>query len=935
MNLRNIIFATLLAALGTPLAAQNVESRPGSRWWWLGSAVSEAGLTANLEEYARKGIGALEVTPIYGVQGADSACVDYLSPRWMELLRHAEAEAARLGLQIDMNGGTGWPFGGPQVAPSQGAAKLVVEEYRLGKGERLAACVRPADPKQANAVLERLMAFDDKGRATDLTPRVDASGRLDWRAPRASRLIARFCGRTNQQVKRAAPGGEGRVVDHFSAEAVARYLARFDSAFAASGTPMPHNFFCDSYEVYGADWTPGLLEQFARRRGYRLECFLPQFLGEATGDTTRRLVADYRLTLGELLRENFTEQWTAWAHRRGAQTRNQAHGSPANLIDLYAAADVPECESFGISDFGIKGLHRDTLFKANDADMTMLKYASSAAHVAGRPLTSSETLTWLTEHFRTSLAQCKPDIDLMLLAGVNHLFFHGTPYTPPGDAWPGNLFYAAVNMSPTNTIWNDAEALFAYIARCQSYLQQGSPDNDFLVYYPYDDIISEQGGRLLLFDIHKMKQRAPRFIESVSAILDAGYDVDYISDALLAACRVDSAGALVAPSGVAYKGLIIPAVRRMEPPVLARIRALAEQGARVLFVGSYPSDVTGFGQLDARRKALRRELARFAPFASPDGEGGGCASQPMGRGTVLTAHQLSLALPQLGAKPETMQAQLGLRCIRRRDGALTRYFISALSPRDVDGWVPLAVPMADILLTNPLDGTAGLARSRQTPDGTTEVYLQLKSGESVLLSGRRLDASPKDSLEPAIADAAASAQPYPYFGAATLTLPLERGWTLSFPQSEPAIADTFAVDTLGSWTALPLAAASINRGIGRYAVTFELPTLPDPSRHYLLRLGDVCASARVRLNGVEAGIAWSAPFELRIPAQLLRPGANRLEVDVTNLPANSIADYDRRGVGWRKFNEINMVNIRYEKGDYSRWDVLSSGLLGPVCLTVD
>jgi hypothetical protein len=60
-----------------------------------------------------------------------------------------------------------------------------------------------------------------------------------------------------------------------------------------------------------------------------------------------------------------------------------------------------------------------------------------------------------------------------------------------------------------------------------------------------------------------------------------------------------------------------------------------------------------------------------------------------------------------------------------------------------------------------------------------------------------------------------------------------------------------------------------------------------------------------------------------------------LEVDVTNLPANSIADYDRRGVGWRKFNEINMVNIRYEKGDYSRWDVLPSGLLGPVCLTVD
>ena len=57
-------------------------------------------------------------------------------------------------------------------------------------------------------------------------------------------------------------------------------------------------------------------------------------------------------------------------------------------------------------------------------------------------------------------------------------------------------------------------------------------------------------------------------------------------------------------------------------------------------------------------------------------------------------------------------------------------------------------------------------------------------------------------------------------------------------------------------------------------------------------------SARVRINGQEAGVAWAAPFRLSI-GQLLKPGKNPIEVEVTNLPANSIAEMDRQGKQWR------------------------------------
>jgi hypothetical protein len=245
--------------------------------------------------------------------------------------------------------------------------------------------------------------------------------------------------------------------------------------FNATKTPFPHTFFNDSYEVYGADWTPTLLDEFSKLRGYKLETCFDKLL-----DGDSKTLSDYRETLSDMLLENFTNQWTAWAHSHGAITRNQAHGSPANLIDCYAAVDIPEIEGFGLSDFKIKGLRKDPgMTKTNFSDLSMLKYAPSAAHITGKQFTSSETFTWLTEHFRTSLSQMKPDMDLMFCAGVNHMFFHGTAYSPKDAEWPGWKFYASVDMSPTNSIWRDAPYLMSYITRCQVFCNGDSLTTTF------------------------------------------------------------------------------------------------------------------------------------------------------------------------------------------------------------------------------------------------------------------------------------------------------------------------------------------------------------------------------------------------------------------------------------------------------------------------
>ena len=139
----------------------------------------------------------------------------------------------------------------------------------------------------------------------------------------------------------------------------------------------------------------------------------------------------------------------------------------------------------------------------------------------------------------------------------------------------------------------------------------------------------------------------------------------------------------------------------------------------------------------------------------------------------------------------------------------------------------------------------------------------------------------------------------------------------------------FATRELASWTTRDDAEAKRFSGTGRYTLEFDRP--PGDARDWLLDLGHVCESARVKINGRSVGTLWSAPFQIAV-GEWLRPGKNTLEVEVTNLAANRIADLDRRGVKWKEFHEINFVNRNYKPFDASKWPLQDSGLLGPVRL---
>lgn len=780
---KRLIARCLTCALLTAVSAQaqflpspTQEAKPGIRWWWMGSAVDKENLGWNLDQYAKAGIGAVEITPLYGVQGNDKNDIPYLSPRWMEMLRFVEKKDKELGIETDMATGTGWPFGGPWVPLSEAACKAVFVDTIVDVKKKLMDINFTLPEKERNfAKLKVIKAYPVAG------------------ATKKKRVIALYESRTRQMVKRAAPGGEGYVIDHFDSTAVAHYLAHIDSAFTASGTPFPHTFFNDSYEVYGANWTPTLLTEFENMHGYKLQDKFPEFLD---GDAI--VVSDYRETLGEMLLHNFTKQWTAWAHKHGAITRNQAHGSPANLIDCYAAVDIPEIEGFGLTDFGIKGLRKDPgKTRPNFSDLSMLKYAPSAAHITGKKYTSSETFTWLTEHFRTSLSQMKPDMDLMFCAGVNHMFFHGTAYSPKNDPWPGWKFYASIDMSPTNSIWRDAPELMKYITHCQTYLQWGQPDNDFLVYLPVRDMWRTNTKKwLMMFDIHSMAKKAPEFIKCILDIDKAGFDCDYISDQYLRSCTYKN-GMIETAAGTRYKALVIPGNNIMPSDVIQHISQLKAQGAKII-----KGDNT-----EAMAKA---------------------------------------------ANPEMMRKLYGLKLIRRSNKYGHHYFIANLTDHDIKAQVPIATGENAALWYNPMNGSYHAAVINERG----ELTINLKSGESRILLSAQKESAPwlqdkklrMAKTEPQTIDKGESID---------LTA---NTWKLSFTEEAPKVEETFSLQGLKTWESLS-DKAQVTMGTGVYETTFKL-SKEQAKKQWSIDLGDVRESAHVYINGHYIGCAWAVPYIL-------------------------------------------------------------------------
>ena len=908
-------------------------AKPWARWWWEGSAVNKKDITANLQDYYDAGLGGMEITPIYGVHGYEKQFINFLSPQWMQMLDHTLMEAKRIGIGIDLANGTGWPFGGPTITDKEASKTIYYKTWQLNAGEELKGpvlykvegLVRTANadniaPKVENvkpviaqntnlqemaldqiifpAILHvtLLMAYDDKGSVVNITDKVDAAGKLNWTAPSGKwTLYGLFQGLHGKMVERAAPGGEGYAIDHFSADALRHYFKRFDDAFKGHDVSYIRALFNDSYEVDDArgqsNWTPNFLTEFKKRRGYDLQNYLPALFQKADKEMNSRVIYDYRTTIGELILEDFTQEWKKWGTTKGALIRNQSHGSPGNLLDLYGAVDIPETEG---------------------NDVLRYKFATSVSHVMGKPLTSSESVTWLNEHFTSSWGDVKKALDLYWIGGVNHLFYHGVDYSPKTEQWPGWLFYAAVHFQQTDPQWKDFHKLNEYVARTQTFLQAGKPNNDILVYYPLADRYSDPGNAMLQHFDGMGREFAGTDFQKISQwMLEHDYAFDFFSDKQL---QNISGGKTLMTGGNNYQTILLPANDFIPLESFQKIFNLAKNGTTILVYKKLPKDIPGYNKLVERRATFQGMINQLN-FVDVEG----IQTAAIGKGRFLLSDDMNVLLKTGGIRTETLHDQ-GLQFTRRKNAAGTTYFISNRSNKEVNDWVSLNTKAASVAMFDAMTAKSGVAKMKTNSDGTVQVMIQLKPFESVIV---QLFSTKK------------TGNSFPYTQTIGGPQKISGDWSLTFLNGGPTIPSSVKINELGSWTLLDGDAYKNFSGTAKYATAFAKPK--GNAAAYKLDLGKVNETAEVLLNGKRIGTLIGPEFCVVIPSSEIKEN-NTLEIIVANLMANRIAYMDKNNIPWKKFYNTNMPARKRENSvnglfDASKWEPMPSGLSGPVTIT--
>lgn len=893
-------------------------SKPWTRWWWMGSAVNPKDLTANLEAYKAAGLGGVEITPIYGVAGTEKQFINYLTPQWMRVLDHTLAEGKRLGLGVDMATGTGWPFGGgPNITEGDACRDFNVKTWTLKRGERLSDPVTFIQEPMVRAVgnqapdisklvepiynnknlqalaldqvqfrkqlpLQVLMAYNGNGQSIDLTSNVGVDGNLNWTAPDGTwTLYALFMGWHGKMVERAAPGGEGNVIDHFSLAPLKKYLGTFDKAFAGHTLSGLRGFFNDSYEVDDArgesNWTPALLDEFKKRRGYDLRQHLPALLQKERDEYSLRVLHDFRLTLSDLLLEKFTRAWQQWAKAKGKIVRNQSHGSPANILDLYGAVDIPETEGEEILRF---------------------KFAASASHVLGKPLVAAEAATWLGEHFKTALRDVKASVDKYFIGGVNHIVYHGTSYSPVDDPWPGWLFYASVHFQPANPFWRDFGKLNEYVASMQSFLQSGKPDNNVLLYFPFSDKISSPGGRELLHHFDGMNGFDSTDFKLVAEeLLHKGVAFDLVSDRQIQ--QLANNGKLIKAPGGSYTTILLPNVKYMPVETLEKLNALAKGGATIIAYKSLPMDVPGYGDYEKRKQRFNAASLRNIPIGD----------------------NLMELVKKANVPVETM-TEKGLQCVRRHIATGKYYFIVNMSKDAINDWVEISTKAAGAYLFDPVNRRAGLAKLK-TEDGKTSILLQLQPGESRIVETSNTPITGKW---------------FEYIERTGDPQMITGEWSITYHSGGPVKWEGMHLDTLRTWTELPIEGIKNFSGTATYSMSFRNANPAFKPDAYILDLGKVEQSAVVAFNGEWRATLIGPSYNLLIPANRLNT-INQLTILVSNGMTNRIIDLEKQGAPYKKFYNVNfparLAANRGSNGLFTaiNWPLEASGLIGPVTLT--
>ena len=933
-------------------------------WWWLDGAASAAGITADLESMKAQGIGGVLLFDA-GLGGPRAPKGPlFMSEEWRVNFRHAVKEAARLGLDMSVNLCSGWNAGGPWVSRELAIKDLVWKETVVEGGSEVDREIpryrpKPVDPPSAASSLDSglgqvvedpvdwyrdiaVLACREIDGIWSVDQAVDVTGfmrgeHLRWRSPpgrwtvlRIGYVVQPFTDEGYRRVQMSSWPIPQWEIDPMSAEAMELQFSETAKKLIEDAGPLTGKTFkythIDSWEIGVPTWTNNFIPEFRERRGYDPIRYLPALAGKKLDTTglSERFTWDYRRTIADLIADNYYGRMKQLSAEHGLGIHPESGGPYYDqFIDALAVlgiSDVPMAEFWSSRGpvRGADGAPRGTsqgvaskFFQSSAKSMpgqfgASVRQAANAAHIYGKQLNQAEAFTNFNNDWSEDPYFLKPYGDRAFCMGLTRnvlcFFVHQSTLTDvPGYQWE----HVGTHFDRNVTWWSKSSAWLSYLARCQHLLRQGRFVADILYFS------GEAIPNFVLVDRKPIK----------------GYDYDVINAQALLTRADAKNGRLTLTDGMNYRYLVIPdgTAQEMSPDILDKIRALVEGG--VTLVGARPKGSLGLVNYPASQEHVTRVAALLWGEAAESSN-----IRQVGKGRVIQGTALETVLGADGLPPDlelrTGTNDIQLDWIHRQTDQTDIYFIANLS--ETAGQVDAAFRVSENApeLWDPVTGDRRDLPEFHREQGRTVVPLQFAAKQSWFIVFQKPIGNTKAPNRRNFRDSSRVSE---------LTGP----WEVSFDPGWGA-PGTVAFAELQDWITRAEEGIKYFSGTAIYRKTFD--TADSAATH--LDLGVVKNLARVKLNGEDLGIVWTAPWRVKLGRSLHARG-NRLEIEVVNLwPNRLIGDGSLP-----RQKRLTKTNVRTYDANLPAafpcwWDLdceerkktgaqpplLSSGLLGPVRL---
>ena len=719
----------------------------------------------------------------------------------------------------------------------------------------------------------------DPDQVLDVSEYMSADGTLNWQVPAGKWIIERS-GMTPTLVHNAhaVPEGTGLETDKMSK---AHITAHFNAFLGEIMRRIPEQdrktwkiAVGDSYETGSQNWSDQFITQFKLNYNYDPLPYIPVLQGKIVGsaDHSDRFLWDLRRLVADKVAEEYVGGLRDLSHQHGLTTwlENYGHyGFPGEFLQYGGQSDEVSGEFWNE---GIKGVIEN-------------KAASSCAHIYGKTKVSAESFTTTDKYFRNYPATLKQRLDRSFTQGINNTLLHVYIQQPYDDKMPGMNAYFGTEFNRKNTWFYEMDDFLRYIKRCNLLLQQGKYVAD-VAYFIGED--------------------APKMTGIQEPALPHGYSFDYINGEVIKTRLSVKDGNLVLPDGMKYRILVLPKLVSMRPELLEKIQELVNNGAIVL--GPRPSrspSLQNIGKADLEIQQLTAKLW---------GNINGVAVKVnhYGKGMVIDGMNLEEALKLIDVIPDlktTLTDSVLFIHKALKDGSV--YFIANQKNKSLK-----LNPEFRISGKSPelWDATTGYIRD--LPDymehgQSTSVHLELAPFESAFIIFRKHSNTRKDKRSN-----------YPE---SVRTIDITGKWLVNFDPKMGGPSKPVIFNQLEDWTKNKADRIKYYSGAAYYHHSFEFAKLKK-QEHVLLDLGELIATAKIKVNGIAVGGLWTAPYQIDI-TKALKSGKNELEIKVVN-------NWINRLIGDHKLPEKDRITWTYYDSFDPNVKLEPSGLTGPVKLRI-